>query len=88
MRAKHIADYLSKIVHSTVSVYRDGKWTGISSGELVVGDKVQLFAGDRVPADIRLTAANDFFVSQSVITGESAILEKDSQTLSEKEAQT
>lgn len=82
MRAKHIADYLAKIVHTNVSVYRNGKWVGISSDELVVGDRIRLFAGERVPADIRLTEAADLFVSQSVITGESAVLEKDSKTLS------
>ena len=87
MRAKHIADYLSKIVHSTVSVYRDGKWTAIPSSELVVGDRVQLMAGDRIPADLRLSTANDLFISQSVITGESAILEKDFQTGSEDKTQ-
>lgn len=82
MRSKRIADYLSEIVHSNVLVYRSGKWVGIPSYELVVGDQVRLFARDRIPADIRLTAATDLFVSQSVITGESAILEKSSQTLS------
>lgn len=51
-----------------------------------MGDTVRLFAGDRVPADIRLTAASDLFVSQSVITGESAILEKDASTLSESKS--
>lgn len=47
----------------------------LSSSELVVGDQIRLEAGDRVPADLRLTGATDLFVSQSVITGESAILE-------------
>ena len=51
------------------------------SSELVVGDRVRLSAGDRVPADIRLTRAEDLFVSQSVITGESAILEKTADVL-------
>ena len=46
-----------------------------------MGDKVRLFAGERVPADIRLTQAKDLFVSQSVLTGESAILEKNADTL-------
>ena len=76
LRAKRVADHLTKMISSTVLVRRKGKWVQLSSEQLVVGDKVRLLAGDRVPADIRLTAANDLFVSQSVLTGESAILEK------------
>ena len=76
MRAKRVADHLTRMITSNVLVRRNGSWIGISSTDLVVGDKIRLCAGDRVPADVRLTAANDLFVSQSVITGESAILEK------------
>ncbi len=82
MRAKRIADRLTQMIASDVLVYRNGKWKGISSEKLVVGDWVRLFAGERVPADIRLTAANDMFVSQSVISGESEVLEKNCRTLS------
>ena len=82
MRTKHIADRLSRIIHSDVMVRRGGKWRGISSTELVVGDAIRLFAGNRVPAYLRLTAANDLFVSQAVITGESAVLEKNAGRLS------
>ena len=87
LRAKRVADRLTGMIASTVLVRRDGKWVRVSSTELVVGDLVRLAAGDRVPADIRLTAAKDLFVSQSVITGESAILEKNADTLSQGQAQ-
>lgn len=86
LRAKRISDHLTKIVSSTVLVRRNGKWTRVSSTELAVGDRVRLFAGDRVPADIRLIASKDLFVSQSVITGESAILEKNVGILSRGQA--
>ncbi|MCD7862408.1 MAG: magnesium-translocating P-type ATPase, partial [Lachnospiraceae bacterium] len=68
---------------TTVSVCRDGIWQEVCSDELVVSDLVRMEAGDRVPADIRLTDATDFFVSQSVITGESRILEKNTLPLAE-----
>ena len=87
LRAKRVADRLTGMIASTVLVYRSGSWSKVSSTELVVGDLVRLSAGDRVPADIRLTAAKDLFVSQSVITGESEILEKDAGTLSPGQAQ-
>ena len=48
----------------------------------MVGDIVLLSAGDRVPADIRLTEVTDLFISQAAITGESAILEKSCRALS------
>lgn len=77
LRAKRIADHLTRMVSSTVLVLRNGSWLRLPSEDLVVGDRVRLLAGERVPADIRLTGAKDLFVSQSVLTGESAILEKD-----------
>ena len=76
LHSKRVADELFQLVHTTVQVLRDGQWVELSSSELVVGDQIRLEAGDRVPADLRLTGATDLFVSQSVITGESAILEK------------
>ncbi|CCX38799.1 magnesium-importing ATPase [Clostridium sp. CAG:1013] len=86
LRAKRIADRLTKMISSTVLVLRNSRWTKMSSTELVVGDKVRLVAGDRVPADIRLTVAKDLFISQSVLTGESAILEKNADILSPGQA--
>lgn len=83
LQAKHISDNLTKMISSTVQVLRNGKWLRISSEDLVVGDRVSLIAGDRVPADIRLTSAKDLFVSQSVLTGESAILEKNTDILAD-----
>lgn len=87
MRSKRVADHLTSLLYSSVTVRRNGEWVEISSSELVVGDMVCFFAGDRVPADIRLTATNDLFVSQSVITGESAILKKDAGILSVEKPQ-
>lgn len=82
LRAKRIADHLTEIVSSTVLVRRSGTWMRVASEELVVGDQVRLTAGDRVPADIRLTEAKDLFLSQSVLTGESGIVEKHAGVLS------
>jgi len=44
--------------------------------KLVPGDIVQLSAGDMIPADLRLLAAKDLFVSQAAMTGESLPVEK------------
>jgi P-type Mg2+ transporter len=44
--------------------------------ELVAGDIVQLSAGDMIPADVRLMASRDLFISQAVLTGEALPVEK------------
>lgn len=44
--------------------------------KLVPGDIVQLSAGDMIPADLRVLAAKDLFISQAAMTGESLPVEK------------
>ena len=82
IRAKNAAKQLNRLIHESITVRRAGEVKEIPAEELVVGDIVLLSAGDRVPADIRLTKVSDLFVSQAAITGESAILEKNTQALS------
>lgn len=82
LRAKNAAQQLERLIHESITVRRAGDLQEISAEELVVGDIVLLSAGDRVPADIRLTKVSDLFISQAAITGESAILEKNCNTLS------
>lgn len=88
LRAKNAALQLNRLIHETISVRRDGELVEIATEELVVGDIVLLSAGDRVPADIRLTAVTDLFISQAAITGESAILEKHSHVLNHSHTET
>lgn len=82
LRAKNAAQQLDRLIHESITVKREGELIEIPAEELVVGDIVLLSAGDRVPADIRLTEVTDLFVSQAAITGESAILEKNCHALS------
>lgn len=82
IRAKNASKQLSRLIHESITVRREGEMKEIPAEELVVGDIVLLSAGDRVPADIRLTKVSDLFLSQAAITGESAILEKNAQALS------
>lgn len=81
MRSKRISDELSRLVNTSVMVKRKPEWKKMESLELVVGDTVKLNAGDRIPADIRLTAVRDCFISQSAITGESGIQGKNAECL-------
>lgn len=82
LRAKNAAQQLDRLIHESITVKREGELIEIPAEELVVGDIVLFSAGDRVPADIRLTEVTDLFISQAAITGESAILEKNCRTLS------
>ena len=82
LRAKNASKQLNRLIHESITVRRAGEVKEISAEELVVGDIVLLSAGDRIPADLRLTKVSDLFLSQAAITGESAILEKNAQALS------
>jgi Mg2+-importing ATPase len=75
-RSNQAVESLGKRVQSRTLVLRDGQETEIKISDVVPGDVVLLQAGSIVPGDLRLLAAKDFFVSQSVLTGESMAVEK------------
>ncbi len=75
-RAGKEAEKLSEMVRATATVYRNGKTREIPIHEIVPGDVVDLFAGDMIPADLRIIQAKDLFVNQSSLTGESLPVEK------------
>jgi len=77
-RSSLAVEALGKRVQSRTFVLRDGTETEIKMSEIVPGDIVLLQAGSIVPADLRLIAAKDFFVSESTLTGESMPVEKTS----------
>lgn len=52
-------------------VLRDGKVTRVAGREVVVGDRLLLSEGDRVPADGLVLSAHDFALDESMLTGES-----------------
>jgi len=75
-RAGKEAERLSEMVRATATVYRNGKAKEISIKQIVPGDIVDLFAGDMIPADIRIIQAKDLFINQAALTGESMPVEK------------
>lgn len=76
IRTRRISDPLTRPSHTCVWVRRDGDWKRLDFSFLVVGDRVRLSAGERVPVDLRIVEAHNLFVSQSALTGESAVLRK------------
>ena len=75
-RAGNAAERLRASVALRASVLRDGAWTLLPAESIVPGDVVRLAAGDLVPADGRILEARDFFVRQSLLTGEAFPVEK------------
>ena len=68
---------LAEMIETCANVERDGDGGNpIPLDEVVVGDVIHLSSGDVVPADLRIFAARDLFVSQSSLTGESEPVEK------------
>jgi len=75
-RAGKEAEKLSEMVRATATVYRNGRPKEVKIKEIVPGDIVDLFAGDMIPADLRLISCKDLFVNQASLTGESFPIEK------------
>lgn len=75
-KADHALQALSKMIPNNVKAYRDGSLTVIPAEKLVPGDVIDLAAGDRVPADIRLIDGEGLFVDNSMLTGESVPVDR------------
>jgi Mg2+-importing ATPase len=75
-RAGKEAEKLSEMVRATATVYRSGKPREVKIREIVPGDIVDLFAGDMIPADLRIISCKDLFINQASLTGESFPIEK------------
>ncbi len=83
-RAGKEADRLSEMVRATATVYRNGKSREIKIRSLVPGDIVDLFAGDMIPADLRIVSCKDLFINQATLTGESFPVEKTAEPVQTK----
>jgi Mg2+-importing ATPase len=74
--ASKAAEKLKERVTSTSMVIRAGKKKQIKTAQICVGDVIFLSSGDLIPADARIIEADDFFVNESALTGESFPREK------------
>lgn len=67
---------LASMVPEKALVLRSGIKVSIAAQELVPGDLVFLQSGDKVPADIRLSAIKNLKIEEASLTGESVPVEK------------
>ena len=70
-------DALKELAAPTCKVIRDGALKVLNSIELTIGDLVILEAGDRIPADGAFIEASSMMVDESLLTGESVGVSKD-----------
>ena len=75
-QAGNTIEGLLKLVPEKATVMRENEQVSIPLSGLVRGDYVLLQAGDRVPADIRLTFTKNVQCNESILTGESLPVEK------------
>ena len=76
-RAEHALAALRKLSSPHAKAVRDGRSQNLPAAELVPGDRIDLEAGDRVPADVRLVGAAGLRVEEAALTGESVPADKD-----------
>ena len=80
-KANHAAEALSKMVTTKVKVVREAKTISVDAEDLTIGDYVLLESGDIVSADMRIVEAHNLMVNESILTGESIQVVKDSEVI-------
>jgi potassium/sodium efflux P-type ATPase len=80
-KAEKALDAIRAMMASHATVLRGGIRHKVNAHELVPGDIVLLEAGDKIPADLRLTRVKSLRVSEAILTGESVPVEKYTQVV-------
>jgi Ca2+ transporting ATPase len=73
---------------NTAKVVRNGTIQSVKAEELVPGDIVDIAVGNRIPADCRVLSinSNSFRIDQSILTGESESVGKDTEAITDANA--
>jgi len=82
-RAETSLQRLKSYTKERARVIRDGNEYEISAQKIVPGDILHLSYGSRIPADARLLSTQELSVDESILTGESLPVLKDTNSLSE-----
>ncbi|MBR3162442.1 MAG: cation-translocating P-type ATPase [Bacilli bacterium] len=74
---------LNKMFVTNNFVIRNGKKISIDVRNVVIGDIIELEAGDYISADARIISSDSFEVNESTLTGESKAIKKDNMNIKE-----
>ncbi len=80
-KAERSIEALKKMMTTRARVLREGAVREIDARYLVPGDIIILDAGSKVPADARIIECKNLLVNESILTGESAPVEKTNDAL-------
>ena len=83
-RSEKALEALKKMTAPTAMVLRDGKEVKVQTSELVPGDIVLLYTGDKIPADSRLLESFNLKIDEASLTGESSPVTKEVTPLPEE----
>ncbi|MCC7425282.1 MAG: cation-transporting P-type ATPase [Alphaproteobacteria bacterium] len=75
-KAERALEAIKGMIDPQASVLRDGHRVTVPAQEVVRGDLVLVEAGDRVPADLRLTRCRTLRIDEAILTGESVPVDK------------
>lgn len=84
--AERALQAIGSLLPFTAVALRDGRRLEIQATQLVPGDIVYLAPGDKVPADLRLVSARGLRIDESVLTGESVVADKSTDSVPEAAA--
>ncbi len=85
-KAENALRAIRKMLSPNAMVIREGRQMLIQAEELVPGDIVLLQPGDKVPADLRLFQVKGLQIQESVLTGESMAVEKNTDPVTRETA--
>lgn len=83
-KAEKALEALKKMTAPTATVLRDGKEMQLPTIDIVPGDIILLYTGDKVPADARLIEAMNMKTDEAPLTGESTPVNKNVKPLLEE----
>jgi len=83
-KAEKALEALKKMTAPTATVLRDGKEMQLETRDLVPGDIILLYTGDKVAADARLIEAINMKTDEAPLTGESTPVNKNVKPLPEE----
>ncbi|MBQ8296596.1 MAG: cation-translocating P-type ATPase [Ruminococcus sp.] len=84
-RTEHTLEALKSMTAPTAKCYRDGNLREIEAAKLVVDDIIELEAGDRIPADGVVLKASGFYADESILTGESSAVQKNTENINDSD---